>query len=124
MQLQQVLDETTHFVLFGETVDHNTYCLVDVGRVNVAVHRSKAQASKEALEEIVRSQEFDLLIHSDPRCVTIAKVVGGEESALKLFGIGQVVGFWHVCTPANCGVPQFRHEQFYAAGSPCVTPLY
>lgn len=76
---------------------------VDVHFMTVGVDRARAEAHRVELIEILdRYPEHRLA--DGPSYIEVGGVIGDQGAALRLFALGQVLGFWTVITPATLGI--------------------
>lgn len=93
---------------------------VDVHFEIVGVDRERAEARRDELLSVLREWP-DGRLATGPSYIEAGGVVGDQGVALRLYALGQVLGFWEVVTPARLGLTGESAEQAAGAGYVMVT---
>jgi hypothetical protein len=89
---------------------------VDVVFFTVGVDKAVAERRRPELEAVLAEYpEPDRLIQG-PSFIEVGAVVGDQEMALRLFGLGKALGMWDVITPAVMGMTGEAARQIAASG--------
>lgn len=86
------------------TLVDEAYAKVDVSFMVVAVHREQAEARKAELVEVLKGYPSLSRLLEGPSYIEVGAEVGSQEIALRLYALGEVLGFWEVVTPERIGV--------------------
>lgn len=93
---------------------------VDVHFEIVGVDKNRAEARRADLLGVLREWPDDRLA-AGPSYIEAGGVVGDQGVALRLYALGQVLGFWQVITPERLGMTGETAERAAGAGYVMVT---
>lgn len=89
---------------------------VDLHFVQVGVRQDKAEAHREELLNLLDEYPELERLKAGPSYIEVGAAVGDQGVALKLFAVGQVLGFWKVVIPATFGVTGEEADRMAGAG--------
>lgn len=78
---------------------------VDCHFIKVGVNEQQAKKDRQAFLEILESYPDAQRLAEGPSYKHVANIVGDELTALRMFGLGQVLGLWEVLLPDQFDVP-------------------
>lgn len=84
---------------------------VDCSFVDVGVIESKALAHMEDVVNLLEQYPEPEQLREGPSYKHVASVVGDDATALRLFGLGQVLGLWSVLIPEDFDVEPVLIEE-------------
>ena len=89
---------------------------VDVHFFVVGVVREKAESNRAGLvAQLDTSPDPDRLA-GGPSYIEVGGVLGDQQTALQLFGLGQVLGLWKVITPKTMGITGAEADEMAGMG--------
>lgn len=128
-RLNQILSETTISIRKGavqKTTQHEDYTVVEVFAMSaedelnqehlkdfilvdchffkIGVEKDKAENYAEELHTILSKYPQSERLAAGPSYIEVGGILGSQELALRLFALGEVLGFWKVITPAGLGL--------------------
>lgn len=77
---------------------------IDVVFMTVGVDRKAAEENRAELIEILKHYPDKASLAAGPSYITVGATVGSQDTALRLFALGQVLGLWDVITPKGLGI--------------------
>lgn len=84
---------------------------VDCQFVTVGVNRERAKHHRSSFLEFLESYPDPQRLSDGPTYKHLARFVGDDMTALRVFGLGQTLGIWDVLLPAQLGVdPELADE--------------
>lgn len=89
---------------------------VDVHFVQIGVRRDKAEAHREELRSLLSEYPEPERLKSGPSYIEVGAVIGDQGMALKLFALGEVLGFWKVITPGTLRLTGVQADEAAGAG--------
>ena len=90
--------------------------LVDVHFFIVGVDRAKAEANRAALVAQLDTYPIPGRLADGPSYIEVGGVLGDQQTALQLFGLGQALGLWKVMTPKSLGVTGVEADEMAGMG--------
>ena len=75
----------------------------DIHFIKVGVKKDEAQKLREELVRVLEEYPQPDRLAQGPSYIEVGGVVGSQDSALRLFALGESLGFWFVLTPETIG---------------------
>jgi hypothetical protein len=95
--------------------------LVDVHFITIGVKREQAMGYRSELQELLATYpQFDRL-QGGPSYIEMGDVLKDQEMALRLFALGEVIGFWRVVTPKILGIDGEMADELAGGGMILIT---
>lgn len=97
----EILNRGTILLRDGEeeSVDPKVVNIVDCNVTKVAVDKLTALQHRNEIIEILKQYPRPDQLSSGASYIDVGAVVGSQETALKLFALGETAGLWKVVTP-------------------------
>lgn len=78
---------------------------VDCHFIEIGVNKRQAEQDRAEFIQLLESYPDAQKLFDGPSYKSVAHVVGDEMTALRVFGLGQVLGLWEVLLPSQFDVP-------------------
>ena len=90
--------------------------LVDVHFATVSVEKDLALNARTRIIDHLKAWPSPGRLEQGPSYIEIGGVLGDQGQALRLMGLGEVIGIWKVMTPAHLGVEGTHADNMAGAG--------
>lgn len=94
---------------------------VDVFFFLVGVRKTEAEKRRDELIELLEAYPEPDRLAAGPSYIEIGGTIGDQGAALRLFGLGQVLGLWKIITPTELGVTGERAREMAGMGYVMIT---
>lgn len=103
---KQLIEENTTVLQEGESAPEGTKVL-DFCFTRIAVREEGARAARDEILGYLKTEYAapDRLARG-PSYLEVAGYIGGTDTALRLFALGEVAGIWEIRTPAHMKIPE------------------
>ena len=78
--------------------------VVDLEFIKIGVDRTKAEARKAELIDILNHYPSPERLAGGPSYIEVGAEIGDQGAAFRLFALGNALGLWDVITPASMGI--------------------
>lgn len=89
---------------------------VDVHFITIGVDKTKAEAHRNDLIEILRGYPEPERLAGGPSYIEVGGVIGDQGAAFQLFALGKVLGLWNIITPESLGITGAQAHQMAGSG--------
>jgi hypothetical protein len=90
--------------------------LIDVHFLLVGVDVDAAGLARAPLRSLLATYDGPNALDRGPSYIEVGAVLGGQEEALRLFAVGEVLGWWTVVTPATLGITGEEADELAGRG--------
>jgi hypothetical protein len=99
-----------------EAPGDNTHELVDVHFMHIAVNKEEAEKYREEFEALLEEYPEPDRLTGGPSYIEVGAFINSQESALRMFALGEFLKLWTVIIPASLGITGSQADKMAGLG--------